>query len=274
MSSYLFSPANVSKNLIKGLNSDTFAMIPDLEDSVPLEIKSNALNNLIDFINNNDLNNKIIYPRIHNSDDNTWIEEQISKLSVLNINGLVIPGVNDPKSFSKLYNLIKKYNNNLEIIPLIESVEGLDNMKDLIRGFNLNIISFGKYDFSLNLNIDPELQSSLIQYAKQKFAFTALANNCIPIDTPELNLSDKKNFESVCIKSNQIGFKGKYASHPDQISIINKCFNNIFFKEDEIKEIINEYEKLSSKGIGAFKYNNNIIDLPVYLNLKRKYNNI
>ena len=45
MSSYLFSPANVSKNLIKGLNSDAFAMIPDLEDSVPLEIKSNALNN-------------------------------------------------------------------------------------------------------------------------------------------------------------------------------------------------------------------------------------
>ena len=35
-----------------------------------------------------------------------------------------------------------------------------------------------------------------------------------------------------------------------------------------------EYEKLSSKGIGAFKYNNNIIDLPVYLNLKRKYKNI
>ena len=87
-----------------------------------------------------------------NSDDNTWIEEQISKLSVLNINGLVIPGVNDPKSFSKLYNLIKKYNNNLEIIPLIESVEGLDNMKDLIRGFNLFISNIkAKYYSRLTL---------------------------------------------------------------------------------------------------------------------------
>ena len=60
MSSYLFTPANVSKNLIKGLNSDTFAMIPDLEDSVPLEIKSNALNNLIDFSYNEEKINNII----------------------------------------------------------------------------------------------------------------------------------------------------------------------------------------------------------------------
>ena len=271
MSSYLFSPANVSKNLIKGLNSDALAMIPDLEDSVPLDVKPEALINLIDFLKNNDLDNKFIYPRIHNSEDNDWTEEQISKLSTLNLNGFVIPSVDCIDSFSILYNLIKKYNKNLEIIPLIESVEGLDNMNKIIRGFDLNIISFGKYDFSLNLNIDPELQSSLIQYVKQKFALTALSNNCIPIDTPELNLSDKKDFESVCILSNQIGFKGKYASHPNQISIINKSFNNIFFNEEEIKEIISEYERLSSKGIGAFKFNNNIIDLPVYLNLKRKY---
>ena len=273
MSSYLFSPANVSKHLIKGLNSDAYAMIPDLEDSVPLDAKSKALNNLIDFIKNNDLNNKIIYPRIHNSDDNIWNEEQINKLSTLNINGFVIPSVNDIKSFSKLYNLIKKHNKKFEIIPLIESVEGLNNMNKIINEFNLNIISFGKYDFSLDLNIDPELQSSLIQYIKQKFAFTALSNNCHPIDTPELNLSDKKDFESVCMISNHTGFKGKYASHPDQINIINKCFNNIFFKDDEIKEIINEFERITSKGLGSFKYKNNIIDLPVYLNLKRKFKN-
>ena len=41
------------------------------------------------------------------------------------------------------------------------------------------------------------------------------------------------------------------------------------YDEKDIIKIIKKYESLSKKGIGSFIFKNNIIDLPVYLNLKK-----
>ena len=66
-----------------------------------------------------------------------------------------------------------------------------------------------------------------------------------------------------------MGFKGKFAIHPSQVNIINETYSKTKFSKSEIKEILLKYEELSKKGIGAFNYKNNIIDLPVYLNLRK-----
>ena len=68
-----------------------------------------------------------------------------------------------------------------------------------------------------------------------------------------------------------MGFKAKFAVHPTQLDIINDIFNSSEYNKDEIIFIINEFENLSSKGIGTFKFKNNIIDLPVYKHLKNIY---
>lgn len=271
MSSYLFCPANVSKYLINGLNSKAYAIIPDLEDSVPEKSKSGALQNIINIINNNNSNSKYIYPRIHNSSNYEWNNTQVDELSKLNIHGLMIPFTNDFNYFSKLIQYIKSINDTLEIIPLIESMYGIDNMQNLIKQNDLKFISFGKYDFSLDLNIDPEEQYYLINHIKQKFVLNALINNCYPIDTPELSLNNTELFKESCLTSKSIGFKAKLAVHPDQLEIINDVFNKVIYDEKDIIKIVIKYESLSKKGVGSFIFKNNIIDLPVYLNLKRVF---
>ena len=68
-----------------------------------------------------------------------------------------------------------------------------------------------------------------------------------------------------------MGFKAKFAVHPTQLDIINDIFNASEYNKDEIIFIINKFEKLTSEGIGTFKYRNNIIDLPIYKHLKSIY---
>ena len=56
-----------------------------------------------------------------------------------------------------------------------------------------------------------------------------------------------------------MGFKAKFAVHPTQLDIINDIFNASEYNKDEIIFIINEFENLSSKGIGTFKFKNNMV---------------
>ena len=96
MSSYLFCPSNIQKYIDNAINSNATVIVPDLEDSVPDNEKHNALENILNLLKSTSVKDKIIIPRIDTS--YLDIELQITKLTELNLNGLIIPGVRNAQS--------------------------------------------------------------------------------------------------------------------------------------------------------------------------------
>ena len=270
MSSYLFCPSNIEKYIDNAINSNATVIVPDLEDSVPNIEKNNALDNILNLLKSNAIKDKIIIPRIDTS--YLDIELQVRKLTELDLHGLIIPDVQNSQSVKKVIKYIdKSILRKISIIPLIESINGINNLKSIIQDNNINTIAFGKYDLGLSLSINSEESDKLIDYIKLRFVYDSLSLSCLPIDTPELNINNINLFKEKCIISKSMGFKAKFAVHPTQLDIINDIFNSSEYNKDEIIFIINEFENLSSKGIGTFKFKNNIIDLPVYKHLKNIY---
>ena len=270
MSSYLFCPSNIEKYIDNAINSNATVIVPDLEDSVPNIEKNNALDNILNLLKSNTIKDKIIIPRIDTS--YLDIELQVRKLTELDLHGLIIPDVQNSQSVKKVIKYIdKSILRKISIIPLIESINGINNLKSIIQDNNINTIAFGKYDLGLSLSINSEESDKLIDYIKLRFVYDSLSLSCLPIDTPELNINNINLFKEKCIVSKSMGFKAKFAVHPTQLDIINDIFNSSEYNKDEIIFIINEFENLSSKGIGTFKFKNNIIDLPVYKHLKNIY---
>ena len=267
MSSYLFCPSNIQKYIDNAINSNATVIVPDLEDSVPDNEKLNGLDNILNLLKSNSSKDKVIIPRIDTS--YLDIELQLKKITELDLHGLIIPGVINTQSVKNIIKYIDKNKlKKLTIIPLIESIEGINNLKSIIQENNIHKIAFGKYDLGLSLSIDSEEADKLIDYIKLGFVYEALSLSCQPIDTPELDISNINQFKDKCIISKSMGFKGKFAVHPTQLDIINDIFNASEYNKEEIAYIINKFEKLSSEGIGTFKYKNNIIDLPIYKHLK------
>jgi citrate lyase beta subunit len=270
MSSYLFCPSNIEKYIDNAINSNATVIVPDLEDSVPNIEKNNALDNILNLLKSNAIKDKIIIPRIDTS--YLDIELQVRKLTELDLHGLIIPDVQNSQAVKKVIKYIdKSILGKISIIPLIESINGINNLKSIIQDNNINTIAFGKYDLGLSLSINSEESDKLIDYIKLRFVYDSLSLSCLPIDTPELNINNINLFKEKCIISKSMGFKAKFAVHPTQLDIINDIFNSSEYNKDEIIFIINEFENLSSKGIGTFKFKNNIIDLPVYKHLKNIY---
>ena len=270
MSSYLFCPSNIEKYIDNAINSNATVIVPDLEDSVPNIEKNNALDNTLNLLKSNAIKDKIIIPRIDTS--YLDIELQVRNLTELDLHGLIIPDVQNSQAVKKVIKYIdKSILGKISIIPLIESINGINNLKSIIQDNNINTIAFGKYDLGLSLSINSEESDKLIDYIKLRFVYDSLSLSCLPIDTPELNINNINLFKEKCIISKSMGFKAKFAVHPTQLDIINDIFNSSEYNKDEIIFIINEFENLSSKGIGTFKFKNNIIDLPVYKHLKNIY---
>ena len=151
MSSYLFCPSNIEKYIDNAINSNATVIVPDLEDSVPNIEKNNALDNILSLLKSNAIKNKIIIPRIDTS--YLDIELQVRNLTELDLHGLIIPDVQNSQAVKKVIQYIDKSKlGKISIIPLIESIDGINNLKSIIQDNNINTIAYGKYEFNAKIN--------------------------------------------------------------------------------------------------------------------------
>ena len=103
-------------------------------------------------------------------------------------------------------------------------------------------------------------------YARSRVVHAAAAAGIDVIDVPYLDLNDMKGLKEEACLSRDLGFNGKGAIHPKQISIINQTFTP---KQDEIaraKKIIDAYE--AAQG-GVAVVDGKLIEKPVIREMQR-----
>ena len=108
-----------------------------------------------------------------------------------------------------------------DIIPILESINGLANLEEICSfSERIQIISFGSHDLakSINLKVSDD-ENEILNYRK-----LIVSHSKDPIDTSYLNFKDLIGFEKSCNLAKSIGFAGKACIHPGQVDISNKIF--------------------------------------------------
>ena len=266
--SLLFIPGNKENMLEKALSFKPSAYIPDLEDSVTESEKINALNCILKYLPIFISSGVPVIPRVNNI-QSEFIEYEIQELTKFNIYGISIGKIRNPEDLTQLIKLLEKYKkdevNQIKIIPWLESAEAITHAPNILH-MSPNIIAaaFGGEDFAQDLGIKRSDDENDLSYARQSIAIAARANGIYALDTPYFNFKDDqgliKNIEYV----KQLGFKGKFAIHPNQIDIINKHFRPSTEEVENAKEVIRHFESAAKEGRGSTSLNNKVIDIPVY----------
>jgi citrate lyase subunit beta/citryl-CoA lyase len=275
--SCLFVPGNSEKMLYKSISVDSDIIVPDLEDSVPLKEKNQAVcivNKMLPQISGSN-KRSLLFPRLNSLYSGLFSPNlnEIMKENHDKIQGFVIPKVDTPHQYQEITKEIEKaeqiykVNSILKVIIWIESPLGFVNMKEIFAlNKNRRIIgaAFGAEDFSNSLGIQRSKDLRELDIARNLFAITAKAFNIIAFDTPYVEFKNEKGLIEEIEKVKKMGFKGKFAIHPSQVNVINKHF---LPSESEIqwaKNIIKEYEQAEKAGRGSLSVNNEMIDEPVY----------
>jgi len=253
----------------------------DLEDSVPVEEKTNARNQVIDSLLNLDWSRKTVTVRINALDtpfayrDLLEVAEQAGHI----IDAIVIPKVNHPGDIyfaDRLLNGIELSGNTASSIGIeasIETAEGLSRATDIVMASSrVRTLVFGIADYSASIGArlvsisgHGEKEEELYPGHRWHFAISnmvmhAKAHGVMAIDAPYGNFKDTDGLRRSAVMACALGCDGKWAIHPSQIETINEVFTP---SADEIAlaaKVIEANAQAKAEGKGAIAVEGRMVD--------------
>ena len=209
--SVLFVPGHEEKKIKKAYTLNADLIVLDLESTVPDDQKENAKKIIAEC----NVNKSKTYIRI-NSDHEL---EFVTKEKFL---GIFLPFTESKTQLIKINDKLKKIESlKTDIIPIIESKKGIDNLEEICAyKERINTISFGSHDLAKSLNLKvSDSEQEILSYREAVVKYSIK-----PIDTSYLNYKNVAGFERSSDLAKKLGFGGKACIHPDQIEIANKIF--------------------------------------------------
>lgn len=277
--SELACPANSLKMMAKAAASEADEVVFDLEDGCAPSQKVAARKTLIEAFTTLDFRGKIRAFRPNGIHTKFFYRDVIDVVEAAgrNIDIVVIPKVQDAADAIFADRLLTQIEQNIgfpvgriRLEILIESAKSLLHAEQIaVSTPRLAGLIFGVVDYAGNIGARDAVreQFALYHYPKARTVAAARAAGIDVVDGVTLQFRDLQQCEHDAHSAAQMGFDGKWAIHPDQVSIINRAFTPSAEEITRAREIIDLYERADvNSGLGAVVYKAEMVDaasLPV-----------
>src|SRR3984885_919984 len=272
-------PGSNEKFLAKApsLPADMFFL--DLEDAVaPLE-KEAARAKVVAAVGEQDWGDAVLCVRV-NAWDTKWTYGDV--ISVVGQAGprldeIMLPKVQNAAQVVAMDLLLTQVEINsglptghIGIEAQIETARGLINVEEICAASpRVETVILGPVDFSASMEM-PSLSGGLLipgypgdyfHYVFMKILMAARANGIQAIDGPYVKVRDPEGFREYSQRTQLLGFDGKWALHPDQVTILNDVFGPNQEQFDRAWAILDAY-KTATEGErrGAVMFGDEMID--------------
>ena len=124
-------------------------------------------------------------------------------------------------------------------------------------------VAFGGEDFTNDLGIERLEDESQVAYARQALCVAARAAHVLALDTPYFKLRNPDGLRDNALRAKSIGFKGKFAIHPEQIDTLNECFSPSAQEIVHAERVVGAFEEAERRGRAWMSLDGWVIDVPV-----------
>ena len=83
------------------------------------------------------------------------------------------------------------------------------------------------------------------------------------MDTVFIDLADSEGLVKDAQRGKQLGFKGKFLIHPNQIEPVNRVFSPSEKEVEYAKKVVKAMKEAEAKGLGATSFEGRMIDIAV-----------
>jgi citrate lyase subunit beta/citryl-CoA lyase len=278
--SCLSIPGSSEKMLGKGPSLGADMVFLDLEDSVsPLE-KVAARAKVVNAIKSQDWGETVLCVRV-NAWDTEWTVYDI--LEVVGNAGprleeIMLPKVQSAAEVVAMDLLLTQVEKaaglpqgHIGIEAQIETTRGLINVEEICAASpRLETIIFGPADFAASMEMPvltggvqiPEYPGDHFHYVFSKILMAGRANGLQVIDGPFLKIRDHDAFRDYTNRTKVLGYDGKWALHPEQVTILNEVFTPTQEQFDKAFDILDAYKQATTEGErkGAVMFGDEMID--------------
>src|SRR5947207_4594079 len=276
--SCLSVPGSSEKMLGKapGLGADMVFL--DLEDAVaPLE-KPAARAKVVNAINTLDFGESVLCVRV-NAWDTEWTYRDVIEVvenASERLDELMLPKVEtaaDVIALDHLLTQIEKVTGRQSRVGIeaqIETARGLINVEEICAASDrLETIILGPVDMSASMEMPslagglqiPDYPGDYFHYVFVKILMAGRANGLQVIDGPYVKVRDPEGFRDFATRTQILGYDGKWALHPDQVTILNEVFSPSQEQFDRAWDILDAYRQATEGDRkGAVMFGDEMID--------------
>lgn len=258
MRSLMFVPAHNQKLLDSSVKRDADVLLLDIEDSVPITDKQQARCNIKNFVKRNDLNGKLIFPRVNDRESGELLKDAY-QLTVEGVHGFMYPKATkgeDIYFFGKLLETIE-YEKGIpvgtfKIIPLIETAGAVMNIQDICTACTRVIaVAFGCEDYVTDLKGKHDAAGQSIFFARNAISNGARACGVIPIDTVHIKVHDLGDLEANLKVAKQLGYEGMLVLNPKELPLVHQYFSPSEVEISWATEMVQLAEEAVKEGKGV-----------------------
>jgi citrate lyase subunit beta/citryl-CoA lyase len=271
--SELACPAHSLKMMAKAAASEADQVVFDLEDGCAPSQKVAARKTLIEALTTLDFHGKVRAFRPNGIHTKFFYRDVIEVVEAAgrNIDVVVIPKVQDATDVLFADRLITQIEQNIGLPPgriqlevLIENAKAVLHAEQIAAATpRLAGLIFGVVDYAGSIGAQDAVreQFALYHYPKAKTVAAARAAGIDVVDGVTLQFRDLQQCEHDARSAAQMGFDGKWAIHPDQVTVINRVFTPAPEEITRAREIIDMYERADlDSGVGTVVYKEEMVD--------------
>ena len=284
MRSLMFVPAHNQKLLDSSVRRDADVLLLDIEDSVPKCDKQIARDNIKKFVKRNDINGKLIFPRVNDRESGELLQD-LYQLTIEGVTGFMYPKSEkeeDVYFVGKLLETIEYEKGfpigTFKIIPLIETAGAVMNIQSICNACTRVVaVTFGCEDYVTNIQGKHDKDGQSIFFARNMIVNAARAANIIPIDTVHINVHDLEDLEANLKIAKNLGFEGMLILNPKELPLCHKYFSPTSDEISWANDMLNLSKEAVQEGKGVAVKDNKFIGPPMVKmaeNIIRKYNKI
>jgi citrate lyase subunit beta/citryl-CoA lyase len=272
-------PGSSERFLAKGPTLPADMTFLDLEDSVaPLE-KEAARAKVVDAIKNLDWGDRVLCVRV-NAWDSKWTAYDVIEVvgnAGDRLDEVMLPKVQSAAEVVALDLLLRQVEaraglqeGHIGIEAQIETARGLINVEEICAASpRLEAIIFGPADFAASMEMPvltggvqvPQYPGDHFHYVFSKILMAGRANGLQVIDGPYLYVRDPDGFRDYCNRTKVLGYDGKWALHPDQVTILNEVYSPTQEQFDRACAILDAYrDATEGQRMGAVMFGDEMID--------------
>ena len=247
LKSWLFTPATKADRFGRGAEVHADALIIDLEDAVALSDKQKARTAALQYLEQPAQGRLPCALRINAPVTRTGIEDLHSLLeSSAALDYIILPKCDSPAFISMVRVLLDQAAKKTEIIALIESAKGVEALPDIVESDVKPVgLLFGAADMAADLGAKTTWET--LFFVRSRILQVAASAGVVVVDSPFFDIADLEGLKRETKAAEDLGFHGKAAIHPKQISIINEVFTPSAEEVARARQILT----VNQQGVGS-----------------------
>ena len=276
MRSLLYIPGNNPGMLQNCAIYGSDAVIFDIEDSISISEKDAARKLVKHALSRLDFGGTRIIVRV-NPRDTEFFEADLEEIVPAKPYAIRLPKVDSAEDvlaadeiISRLEEIHRLPRGGIGIQAMLETARAIVHVNSIAAASpRLVGLTLGGQDLAADLGIRATQEGLELLYAKSAVVIAAKAYGLQAFDTVYTDVGDLEGLRAQTALGFSLGFSGKAAIHPSQVSVINAVYSPSDKEIAKAARIVAAALEAETRGLGVIAVDGKMVDAPVVSQAKR-----